>query len=139
MFRCLTRAVADSPFTVRTVRVTDWSAPLWVSVTGAGHGLVNPNPWARQVNDTVTGPRYQPAHDRDDLLETRALIDGADTKPASSSTLFVIPSMAYALPARSTVTPVRLFSPVNGTVTCWSDDVAPAGRAVTRRVARAAR
>jgi hypothetical protein len=58
-------------------------------------------------------------------------VDVASASAGSSTTCLLPLSAVYTSPAESTATPIGWSSPVNGSVTCWLELVAPAGNSTT--------
>ena len=68
-----TLTVADPPSSAVMVRVTDRSGADVDSTTGAGHAAGERRPVVVQVNETVTGARYQPVADLGSTEDTDAV------------------------------------------------------------------
>jgi hypothetical protein len=93
----LTVAAAVLPARSTASRVTDWPAPVPVSVTSSGHAATSESASA-QAKRTVTGPTYQPPSPRSPLTIEPVMSGGVLSSLTVTESLLRLPATSYASP-----------------------------------------
>src|SRR4051794_13214562 len=73
----VTVTVAEPPSCATMVRTTDWSLPLFLSVTSSGQSWTSSEPCGWQRNQMSTAELYHPDFDLGNVDSTRASIVGS--------------------------------------------------------------